>query len=405
MFRILHTADWHIGKTLAGYDRTNEFEIFFRRLIDIISEEKPDLMIVAGDIFDSATPSNTSASMYYRLLESIHTKFVNLKIVITSGNHDSPSYLNAPKEILHYLNSEVVGSVIRNADKVDFEAMIRDFDSAIVCAVPYLRRGDIVAMGGDNPSVAQFYRKILETALQKRGSRNIPIIGVGHLTTIGATYNKSAEKSIVATRDDSVGGLENIDPADFPEEFSYIALGHIHRRQKAGDRENIWYSGAPIPFSFAEKNYEHSLSIVDFDGAKLSQIRTVELPHVVKLRYIPEKLSDFETVASQLQQIPDDEDVFLEVNFRPEYRNPDIKARIINELLKGKKAKFCGFKLVDISGEYADYDNNVPMSVEQLQAMDPMSVIADIYHSRMRTQLSGHHADMLRTIIDEIANN
>ena len=401
MFRLLHTADWHIGKSLAGYDRTGEWEVFFQRLIKTIEVQSPDLMIVAGDVFDSATPSNVSANMYYNLIETLHTKFPTLKIVITSGNHDSQSYLNAPKEILHYFNAEVVGSVARDDDGICFEKMVIDLGGVIVCAVPYLRRGDVMSMGGENPSVSEFYRRMLDAAVKVRGGREIPIIGVGHLTTIGATYNKGIGNTIIATRDDSVGGLENIDPQDFPEDFSYIALGHIHRRQRAGGRENIWYSGAPIPMSFSEKDYPHSLSIVDFDGRKLSEIHTVELPHVVKLLRVPDKLSDFETVAAALQQLPDDEEMFIEVALSPEFRSPEIKARIINELLKNKKAKFCGFQLIGIMGGSIDGDD-APMSVEQLQTMDPMTVIADIYQSRMHTQLSDRHADMLRTIIDEI---
>jgi len=402
MFRLLHTADWHIGKSLAGYDRTGEWEVFFQRLIKTIEEQSPDLMIVAGDVFDSATPSNVSANMYYNLIETLHTKYPTLKIVITSGNHDSQSYLNAPKEILHYFNAEVVGSVARDDDGICFDKMVIDFGGAIVCAVPYLRRGDVMSMGGEKPSVSEFYRRMLDAAVRVRGERQVPIIGVGHLTTIGAIYNKDINNEITATRDDSVGGLENIDPQDFPDDFAYIALGHIHRRQHAGNRDNIWYSGAPIPMSFSEKDYSHSLSIVDFDGRQLSEIHTVELPHVVRLRRIPDRLSDFETVASALQQLPDDEEMFIEVALSPEFRSPEVKARIINELLKGKKAKFCGFQLVGVAGA-SILGDDAPMSVEQLQTMDPMTVIADIYQARMHTQLSDRHADMLRTIIDEIA--
>ena len=102
-----------------------------------------------------------------------------------------------------------------------------------------------------------------------------------------------------------------------------------------------------------------------------------------------------------MQQLPDDEEMFIEVALSPELRSPEVKARIINELLKDKKAKFCGFQLVGISGG-SIFGDDAPMSVEQLQTMDPMTVISDIYQARTHTQLSDRHADMLRTIIDEI---
>ena len=154
--------------------------------------------------------------------------------------------------------------------------------------------------------------------------------------------------------------------------------------------------------SFSEKDYHNSLTIVDFDGRRVSEIHTVELPHAVKLCRVPDQLSDFETVADALQQLPDDEEMFIEVALSPEFRSPEVKARIINELLKNKKAKFCGFQLVGILGASVIGDD-VPMSVEQLQAMDPMTVIADIFQNRIGAQLSDRHADMLRTIIDEIS--
>lgn len=402
--KLLHTADWHIGKTLAGYDRTAEFEAFFGRLVETLDSERPDILIVAGDVFDTATPSNSVANMYYNLINTLHAKFPALHIVITSGNHDSPSYLNAPKEILKFFGADVVGSVIRNDGEVDFPKMVFDFGNAIVCAVPYLRRGDIVSLGGENPSIADFYRGVLDYALSIRADRDIPIIGTGHLTTIGATYNKTSEISISATRDDSVGGLENIDPQEFPDEFSYIALGHIHKPQKAGDRDNIRYSGSPIPFSFSEKDYRHSFSVVEFCGKVVTDLRFVELPHIVKLRYVPEKISDFETVKRALSELPDDEEMFIEVNLEYAYRNAENKSQIINEVLKDKKVKFCGFRLIDSNNNnLSSQESNKILSVEQLQTVDPMDIVSDIYKQRLHTdKVSDRHAGMLREIIEEI---
>ena len=140
--RILHTSDWHIGRTLYGRRRYETFSAFLDWLADTVRDRHVDVLIVAGDVFDTSAPSNRAQELYYRFLCRV-MPFCR-HIVVVAGNHDSPSFLTAPKELLRALNVHVVGSI---SDDPGHEILRLDGPDGepelIVCAVPYLRDRDI----------------------------------------------------------------------------------------------------------------------------------------------------------------------------------------------------------------------------------------------------------------------
>ena len=140
--KLLHTSDWHLGRSLYDRKRYNEFEAFLNWLIGFIADEKVDLLLVSG-VFDSTTPSNRAQELYYHFLGRLSATGCR-HAVITGGNHDSPTFLDAPKNLLGALNIHVVGSATGNPEDEVF--VLKDDDGkteAIVCAVPFLRDRDI----------------------------------------------------------------------------------------------------------------------------------------------------------------------------------------------------------------------------------------------------------------------
>ncbi|MCP3901032.1 MAG: exonuclease subunit SbcD, partial [Desulfobacteraceae bacterium] len=141
--RILHTSDWHIGRNLYGQKRYEEFEGFLTWLSDKINNENIDALLVAGDIFDNTTPSNKAQELYYKFLNRVAASKCR-HIIIIGGNHDSPSFLNAPKELLSFLNVHVIGAALKDLSR---EVLVLKDDNEkaelIVLAVPYLRDRDI----------------------------------------------------------------------------------------------------------------------------------------------------------------------------------------------------------------------------------------------------------------------
>jgi len=269
--KILHSSDWHIGRTLYGRKRYEEFEAFLNWLADTIRQNEIDALLVAGDVFDTSAPSNRAQELYYRFLCRV-AALPCRHIVVVAGNHDSPSFLNAPKELLKALDIHVVG----NASEVpEDEALVlrndQDTPELIVCAVPYLRDRDIrTAEAGESiedkelkliEGIRSHYAAVAALAEQKRKElgTDIPIVAMGHLFAAGGqTIDGDGVRELY------VGSLAHVTSGIFPPCFNYLALGHLHVPQKVNGSETIRYSGSPLPMGFGEAKQQKSVVIVDF---------------------------------------------------------------------------------------------------------------------------------------------
>jgi len=302
--KILHTSDWHIGCKLYNSEFEKEHLLFFDWLIETIISENIDILMIAGDIFDIAYPSNTSLKLYYQILTRLQS--TNCKyIFITGGNHDAVSTLNAPKNILEYLNINVIGGVSENIDDEIFK--ITDADGnlkLIVCAVPFLRDKDVrKSIAGEDFSnrkkavsdgIVEHYNQIA-AKLTEYSNSGIPIIATGHLF-INDTNSTSEEN------ENYIGGLQQISYKQFPQIFDYIALGHIHRPQKIGNNDFIRYSGSPIALSFSEINQQKSVVIIEFSEKK-PEIKIINVP---KFRNIVKFKGTYNHVVAKIEEYKDD---------------------------------------------------------------------------------------------------
>ncbi len=270
--KILHTSDWHLGRSLYGRKRYDEFASFLDWLADLIVSEGAEALLVAGDVFDTSTPSNRAQKLYYRFLCKVSASCCR-QIVVIAGNHDSPSFLNAPKELLRALNVYVVGAISENPeDEVIILTSPANEAQAIVCAVPYLRDRDIrtVEVGetvADKNAkliegVQKHYAEVCRVAEERqREYGDIPIIGMGHLfTTGGKTVDGDGVRELY------VGSLAHVGEDIFPDSIDYLALGHLHVPQMVGKSEHIRYCGSPIPMGFGEATQEKRVILVKFDS-------------------------------------------------------------------------------------------------------------------------------------------
>lgn len=275
--KILHTSDWHIGRALYGRKRYEEFERFLDWLIDCIKAEGTEALLVAGDVFDNGTPSNRALELYYRFL--CRCAGVGCRhVVVTAGNHDSPSLLNAPREVLRYLNVHVIGCMAEVAE--DELVVLHDADGKpglIVCAVPYLRDRDIRrAEAGETfedkgrklvEGIRDHYRQVGDAAAARRGELGgeVPVIAMGHLFTAGGqTVDGDGVRELY------VGTLGHVGGDAFPDCFDYLALGHLHVAQKVAGSDVRRYSGAPIPMSFGEAGQRKIVVAVNLGTADVS---------------------------------------------------------------------------------------------------------------------------------------
>ena len=303
--RILHTSDWHIGRRLKEHDRTEEFAAFFSWLKDVIIGEKIDTLLVAGDIFDNTTPSIQAQDMYYSFLSRLVASPCR-HVVIISGNHDSPSFLDAPAGLLKHCEIHVVGQAC--ADPADEVITLRDSDGqpeVIVCAVPYLRDRDVRTARSDEDfaeidraltaGITKHYAQVFEAARAQQGDSDVPIIAMGHMFIRGGILRQDE-----GVRSLYVGTVIDIDSNIFPEDIAYTALGHLHSPQKAG-RENIRYSGSPIPMTFGEAYIKKSVSIVELDGKNFAGVREIPVPVFRVLKQI--RGASLQEICGQLERL------------------------------------------------------------------------------------------------------
>ncbi len=290
--KLLHTSDWHIGRTLYGRKRYEEFEAFLAWLAEAIQQNEIDALLVAGDVFDTNTPSNHAQELYYRFLCRVAASSCR-HVVVVAGNHDSPSFLNAPKELLKALDVHVVGnSTASPNDEVLVLCNEQDAPELIVCAVPYLRDRDIrVAEAGESvedkerkliKGIRNHYAAVAALAEQKREElgADIPIVGTGHLYTAGGqTIDGDGVRELY------VGSLAHVTAGIFPACFNYLALGHLHVQQKVNGSETIRYSGSPLPMGFGDAKQQKSVCQVEFHSTAAS-VQLIDVPMFQKLERV-----------------------------------------------------------------------------------------------------------------------
>ena len=298
--KVLHTSDWHIGRTLYGRKRYEESEAFLNWLAGLIEGEHIDVLLVAGDVFDNSTPSNYAQEIYYRFLCRVAASS-NRHVVVTAGNHDSPSFLNAPRELLKYLNVHVVGCASDPpADEVIVLAGSNHEPGLIVCAIPYLRDRDIrVAEAGESiedkerkliEGIRTHYRLVCEAARQKRDLLNkpVPIVAMGHLFAAGGrTVDGDGVRELY------IGSLAQVGTDLFPEGIDYLALGHLHIPQKVGGSDFIRYSGSPLPIGFGEADQQKCVVLVEFSG-NAPHVTDIPVPRFRELKTLR---GDWQTIA------------------------------------------------------------------------------------------------------------
>lgn len=309
--KILHTADWHLGRSLYGRKRYEEFKEFLDWLIQTIDDEEVDTLLVAGDVFDTTMPSNRAQKLYYNFIWKVGESCCR-HVVVIGGNHDSPSFLNAPKKLLQKLNIHVVGSM---TDPLEDEVIILHADNkpeAIICAIPYLRDKDIrkVEPGDtiDNKNakiksgLKKHYADVCAIAelkiveLKKAGHEEVPVIAMGHLTA--GAYEKYQGDGV---QELYIGGTLSVGVEAFPSSINYLALGHLHKHHAVNQVEHIRYSGSPIPIGYGEADHQKKVVLVEFNGT-IPNIKEFSVPRFQELVRIEGSFDNIHTKLERLKK-------------------------------------------------------------------------------------------------------
>ncbi|WP_395503333.1 exonuclease subunit SbcD [Ectopseudomonas mendocina] len=336
--RILHTSDWHLGQHFMGKTRQAEHQAFCAWLLQQVRTHEVDVLLIAGDVFDTGSPPSYAREQYYRLV--VDLRDAGCALVVLGGNHDSPAMLGESRSLLAQLGTQVVPGV--GLDPAEQVLVLRDRTGqpgAILCAIPFVRPREVMASQAGQSAqdkqlslqqaIAEHYRTLYELALGRREALGsaLPIIATGHLTTVGASASESV-------REIYVGSLEAFPTSAFPP-ADYIALGHIHRPQKVGGLEHIRYSGSPIALSFDEARQQKEVLLLDFGAAALQSITPLPVPVFQPMASLRGSLKDLaDAIADLATQGTPERPVWLEVQVSTDDYLSDLQSRI-NALCEG----------------------------------------------------------------------
>ncbi len=337
--KLLHTADWHLGHRLHGHERYFEHRSFLDWLLHEISERDIDGLLVAGDIFDTANPSATSWQLFYQFLATLRQQRPHLNVIIIAGNHDSPSKLDAPHELLRSFDLHLIGAIERDADgKLNSEKLViplKDRTGAIrawCAAVPFLRSADLrlseELQNSDEDrlvaGVAEVYQQVF-ACINAQRTAGQPVLAMGHAYLQRGELSELSERKVL-------GGNQHALPLSVFNGADYVALGHLHLAQSLS--EQVHYAGSPLPLSLAEQHYPHQLIELTVTDNQISVSDKIRIPTVVDILRIPATPAPLDDVLAELNALslnesPHNQQPFLEVRVRLEKPEARLRERIL----------------------------------------------------------------------------
>ncbi|WP_322784233.1 exonuclease SbcCD subunit D [Photobacterium obscurum] len=379
--KILHTSDWHLGHQLHGYNRDYEHQAFLDWLADTLEHQQVDALLVAGDIFDTANPPASAWRMLYRFMARLAKTMPQLDVVMIGGNHDSPSKLDAPHELLKAFDLHMVGGIHRDQDgQLDHQRMLVPLtdrsgeQKAWVLAVPFLRSADLRTEDLNEEDdrlikgVETLYAEMTQVAREQK-SADQALIGMGHAFMASGKLSEMSERRVL-------GGNQHALPASiFAEDISYVALGHLHLPQIVAKQEHIRYSGSPLPLSMSERRYKHQIVLVELDGEQITEIEPVFIPRVVDMLKVPASPAPLEQVLEELaaleaEDVPREQQPFLEVHVLLDKPQALLREKVL-QALEGKAVR-----LAKITPHYQQQEQQDSLGHRRLSEVSPQQVFA-----------------------------
>ncbi|MCH4017927.1 MAG: exonuclease SbcCD subunit D [Prevotella sp.] len=380
--KILHTSDWHLGHNLYNYDRTEEQTAMIRQMTDIVKQERPDVFLLSGDVYHTPQPSAAVQTLFSEAMVKLHDAYPEMVIVVTAGNHDSGSKHDIFRTPWHALKVYTVG----NIDKEHPETHIVEIPGkGYVIAIPY---------GYERNIPEGFFQELIDRVTAKN-SDNLPIIMMAHTTVKGCDFTGHDNAT-----EFSVGGIDSFDIDKLGKGYDYLALGHIHHAQFVhGGDHRIRYSGTPLAISFDEA-FDHTVSIVEIPKhGDTPDIKTIPITNPHPLTTLPTKgFARWEEAKTLLKDFPDDIPAYIRLNVEVDDVLPAEANAEANELVKGKKCRFCH---INVQRKQQQSAASKTFTVQEFQEENPLD-IAHRYADDMGIPFDDEMESLFKKTVDLI---
>lgn len=295
--RFLHTADWHVGRTLRGRSRAQEHRGVLDEIAKIAGDEDVDMVIVAGDLFDLSAPTAESEEIVYRALLALSAD--DRRVVVVAGNHDSPQRLEAVRPLLDLTRVHLGAHVVRPEEGGVIDVRTRHGERARVALLPFLsQRGIIRAEQLMTREAAQHVQDYGErcrgivSALCDGFDTGCVNVVVAHLAVVGGVMGGGEREAHTVFE-------YHVPPQIFPPTAHYVALGHLHRTQKIAGACPIWYAGAPLQLDFGEAGNDPGVMVVEAEAGTPAVARTVAVQRGKRLRTLRGSLDQLEALRQE----------------------------------------------------------------------------------------------------------
>jgi exonuclease SbcD len=378
--RLLHTSDWHLGRSLHRADLRAAQSAFLDHLVDTVRAEKVDAVLVAGDIYDRAVPSVDAVELCEDALLRLNA--TGARIVLISGNHDSARRLGFGSGLLDQAGVHLrtrPGALAR-------PVLLEDrHGSVAVYGIPYLEPD---AVRGELPDSPQDLQKTADTpAPRETGRGHAGVLGHAVSAIRADAEGRGVRRQVVmahgwvaggaaseSERDITVGGVGQV-PAALFDGFSYVALGHLHGQQTVTPQ--LRYSGSPLPYSFSEAAHRKGSWLVDLDGDGIISAEQVPAPVFRRLSVLRGQLADLLTSAAYGGYEDDFVSVTLTDPSRPEGAMDKLRSRFPHVLVlafepegvrpdeRGYRARVAGRDDLSVAAEFVSHVRNTPPSATE----------------------------------------
>ena len=373
--KIIHLADLHIGKRVNEFSMIDDQKYILNQILEIIDKEKPDAVIIAGDVYDKQVPSIEAVELLDSFISDISKRKTTTFII--SGNHDSAERLAFGSNLMAM--GKIYISPVYNG-KISKYTLKDDFGSANFYLLPFVKPSHVKRFFPDEK--IESYTDAIKVVVDnlKLDTSEINIL-IAHQFVTGASRTESEEIS--------VGGLDNVDASVF-EDFDYVALGHIHRPQKIGT-ERIRYCGTPLKYSFSEVNDTKSVSIIEINSKEDFNLRMIPLIPKRDMRKIRGTYEELTTKTSYENTNTDD---YIHVTLTDEFNVADAiqKLRVIYKNI---------MKL--------EYDNmrtresrKINLDDMVIENKNPLEIFSEFYKLQNNKEMNDEQKEIIKKIMEEV---
>ena len=395
--KIIHTSDWHLGCRLYNYDRSDDEDRFFAQLAAVVEGERPDALVVCGDVYHTGAPGNDVAKRFTEHLLDVAGRCPEMETVVIAGNHDSYSRLVVDEALWRRCRVHVFG--VPAEDERGFADFARNMveipGKGVVAAVPFChpRNFPLVADAPGEDRQKEYFRGLAAYVAER--ANGLPAILAAHLAVNGELDFRGHDKSFV------IGGEECVDVEALGSGYDYVALGHIHCPQWIkGARKGARYCGTPYPIHFDE-TYDPGVDVVSVEAGKEPDARTVVFEPLHALATVGGKEGlPFDEALGQVGAADLPADAFMRLNVRlgvGELPGPDWSERARKACL-ARGFRFCVIN--PVRAESPDRaEARKALTVSELKALSDDEIL-DILATKH--ELSERQRGLVKALMEDV---